>query len=449
MECIVCLEPYDEGRHRPKALPCGHSLCLDCVANPQLGRKCPEDRVRFHGSADTLPDNITVLRMLTAPARPPPAPTTDHAHLEGLLQRGLASAEKVMQRVDDDLTRHGAGDWLLYQNRLQRGLQLLQASQRMPSDDVRKSLSEAARRMQDGERLLSGVDRCTVTVRDRDGVMRSADLQTGELPVCLLLRLQDGGRLVPMVQEEPRAQAPCLPAEPPPTTASSPMSSPAVSPQTSSQASPALSSPPASPTTSSVSSPPASPPMSTPPTSPQTSSTPTSTLASSPPTSPIASSPPTSPIASSPPTSPIASSPPTSPIASSPPTSPLASSPPTSPIASSPITSSPPASSPPTSPMASSPPTSPVASSPPTSPIASSPLTSPIASSPPTSPIASSPPTSPIASSPPTSPIASSPPTSPIAAPPRVTERGAVKRQGPSGARGCVKKFRFVYSLDD
>lgn len=44
MECPVCLEPYGLQRHRPKALPCGHSVCLDCLQNSGFGRQCPQDR---------------------------------------------------------------------------------------------------------------------------------------------------------------------------------------------------------------------------------------------------------------------------------------------------------------------------------------------------------------------------------------------------------------------
>lgn len=44
MDCPVCMERYDLGRRRPKSLPCGHTLCLHCLLQPQLGNRCPQDR---------------------------------------------------------------------------------------------------------------------------------------------------------------------------------------------------------------------------------------------------------------------------------------------------------------------------------------------------------------------------------------------------------------------
>lgn len=42
--CPVCLDPYDLERHRPKNLPCGHSVCLQCLQNPGFSKFCPKDR---------------------------------------------------------------------------------------------------------------------------------------------------------------------------------------------------------------------------------------------------------------------------------------------------------------------------------------------------------------------------------------------------------------------
>lgn len=41
MECPICLEEYDGTDHRPMSLPCGHSLCSECLGDIN---ECPQDR---------------------------------------------------------------------------------------------------------------------------------------------------------------------------------------------------------------------------------------------------------------------------------------------------------------------------------------------------------------------------------------------------------------------
>ncbi|XP_034256330.1 uncharacterized protein LOC117654199 [Thrips palmi] len=197
MECVVCLEPFDEGRHRPKALPCGHSLCAECVGKPELGRRCPEDRKAFFGLAHNLPDNITVLRMLTGASRSRSATATEASLLK--------SGKKILEHLDDGLlefTSH-AEEWRRLCDRVQEALQPEAASKW--GTPRREKLSDAALLMQDADRLLSAVASCSVTVQGRDGATRSAELRRQEY-VSLLLRLQDSGRLLPAAQAQPPGQ---------------------------------------------------------------------------------------------------------------------------------------------------------------------------------------------------------------------------------------------------
>ena len=71
LECKVCFQPYNSGGNRPKLLPCGHSLCKDCL-NDIIARnpdrlECPIDRKahRMVG-ADLWPDNYDLLEALQA-----------------------------------------------------------------------------------------------------------------------------------------------------------------------------------------------------------------------------------------------------------------------------------------------------------------------------------------------------------------------------------------------
>jgi Ring finger domain len=66
MECSVCLYNFDSGTHLPLALPCGHTLCKECVdsflkANEAL---CPFDRKDFSDSEFIKPnyDLIEILK---------------------------------------------------------------------------------------------------------------------------------------------------------------------------------------------------------------------------------------------------------------------------------------------------------------------------------------------------------------------------------------------------
>ncbi|ROT76289.1 E3 ubiquitin-protein ligase SH3RF1 [Penaeus vannamei] len=53
MECKVCLEPYDQAERRPRALPCGHSFCSQCIGSifRQGALSCPKCRAR-HAAPD-------------------------------------------------------------------------------------------------------------------------------------------------------------------------------------------------------------------------------------------------------------------------------------------------------------------------------------------------------------------------------------------------------------
>ena len=71
LECKVCFQPYNSATSRPKLLPCGHSLCKQCL-NCLIARgsdqiECPIDRkVHQVASVDALADNYDLLEALQA-----------------------------------------------------------------------------------------------------------------------------------------------------------------------------------------------------------------------------------------------------------------------------------------------------------------------------------------------------------------------------------------------
>ncbi|XP_052131874.1 E3 ubiquitin-protein ligase TRIM32-like [Frankliniella occidentalis] len=65
MDCNICFEPFDQGGHLPKAMPCGHTVCLACLQRLQ-NRKCPTCQQAFQVPLSQIPNNYTVLQFLQA-----------------------------------------------------------------------------------------------------------------------------------------------------------------------------------------------------------------------------------------------------------------------------------------------------------------------------------------------------------------------------------------------
>ncbi|XP_034246150.1 E3 ubiquitin-protein ligase TRIM32-like [Thrips palmi] len=66
MECQVCMLAFDDRKHRPKVLPCGHSYCLCCLKQLR-SRRCPVDSKVFEAAPDDLLDNFIVLEATNKP----------------------------------------------------------------------------------------------------------------------------------------------------------------------------------------------------------------------------------------------------------------------------------------------------------------------------------------------------------------------------------------------
>jgi hypothetical protein len=61
-KCPVCLVVYDGTERFPLCLPCGHSLCKQCLSRMSVGRAtCPFDRREFLYMHDFLPVNYSLL----------------------------------------------------------------------------------------------------------------------------------------------------------------------------------------------------------------------------------------------------------------------------------------------------------------------------------------------------------------------------------------------------
>ncbi|KAK3931565.1 E3 ubiquitin-protein ligase TRIM32 [Frankliniella fusca] len=59
MDCSLCLEDYNEEERVPKVLPCGHTVCLQCLRRLQ---QCPMCRRVFTGSPAEQPNHFCLMR---------------------------------------------------------------------------------------------------------------------------------------------------------------------------------------------------------------------------------------------------------------------------------------------------------------------------------------------------------------------------------------------------
>ncbi|KAK3877501.1 hypothetical protein Pcinc_017788 [Petrolisthes cinctipes] len=71
VNCIICLEVFEENGHMPRTLRCGHTLCTPCLAalleRPPNQRSCPECRHPIKiTSVDHVAVSYTVLRLARA-----------------------------------------------------------------------------------------------------------------------------------------------------------------------------------------------------------------------------------------------------------------------------------------------------------------------------------------------------------------------------------------------
>lgn len=71
VNCIICMEMYEESAHMPRTLRCGHTVCTPCLTalleRPQSQRSCPECRHPIKiTSVEHVAVSYTVLRLARA-----------------------------------------------------------------------------------------------------------------------------------------------------------------------------------------------------------------------------------------------------------------------------------------------------------------------------------------------------------------------------------------------
>ncbi|XP_026282103.2 uncharacterized protein LOC113209003 isoform X3 [Frankliniella occidentalis] len=64
LDCEVCLEELNQTGRVPKVVPCGHTVCLQCLQCLPRPTRCPSCRAAFTVAPESLPNNFSLLRVM-------------------------------------------------------------------------------------------------------------------------------------------------------------------------------------------------------------------------------------------------------------------------------------------------------------------------------------------------------------------------------------------------
>lgn len=154
MDCDICFEDYNQGERSPKIMPCGHTVCLQCLL--QVGkRECPTCRTVYSVDAGSLTTNIALLR-LSADVKVPRGWCSDcrgSATDECWNEHDVVLVQRALKRQLHGVAIQAAG----YLEKLQdqcKGEQALTALSLLSRESCKLSV-------QAGEKLLTGTVRNT------------------------------------------------------------------------------------------------------------------------------------------------------------------------------------------------------------------------------------------------------------------------------------------------
>ncbi|XP_026287514.1 uncharacterized protein LOC113212880 [Frankliniella occidentalis] len=197
LQCDICFADFDLDTHRPKNLPCGHTICKECVENPNLGRKCPTCRKDLVTDPGDLPDSNIVIRLIETGGVPPCKKCRTENSDQQRLQRGVDAGRKVVAALR--LAVPKAVEALNRQldaavARLRHLERALEKVQRSAAGDEGTSPAhlQLARQLEDSLRLLT-TTKCSVVSEEEGGSIWKADVQLdgfGDVFRLLLLKLR-------------------------------------------------------------------------------------------------------------------------------------------------------------------------------------------------------------------------------------------------------------------
>ncbi|XP_052126952.1 uncharacterized protein LOC113217095 isoform X2 [Frankliniella occidentalis] len=107
LQCDMCSLQFDLDNHRPKVVPCGHSICQTCAQNPALKRKCPAAcTTDLTANPSAFPDNILAIRMIMERdgAKSRKRPRLEDAKLQHL-RRGVDAGRELVRQLQQLVPR--------------------------------------------------------------------------------------------------------------------------------------------------------------------------------------------------------------------------------------------------------------------------------------------------------------------------------------------------------
>ncbi|XP_026288940.1 uncharacterized protein LOC113213929 [Frankliniella occidentalis] len=201
LQCDICFIDYDLDSHRPKSLPCGHTICKECVQRAELEKKCPTCWKELPGDLGDLPDTILAIRLIENGGVPPRKKPRREDSDQQRLQRGVDAGRKVVEALR--LAVPKAVEALNRQldasvAQLRQLEETLEQVQRGAAGDGRTSQEQLqlATQLEDSLGLLN--TKCSVVAEEEDGSTWKAAVQIGgfgDSLRLLLLQLRADGQL--------------------------------------------------------------------------------------------------------------------------------------------------------------------------------------------------------------------------------------------------------------
>ncbi|XP_052121211.1 uncharacterized protein LOC113213928 isoform X2 [Frankliniella occidentalis] len=206
LQCDICYVDFDLDLHRPKSLPCGHTICKECVQNPELGRRCPTCRKDLPVDLDDLPDTILAIRLIENGGVPPRKKPRGEDSDQQRLQRGVDAGRKVVEALRLAVPKAVEALNRQLDASVAQLLQLEEALEQQVQRNARDDGGtppppveqlQLAVQLEDSLRLLT-TNECSVVAEEEDGPTWKAALQLGgfgDILRMLLLQLRADGQL--------------------------------------------------------------------------------------------------------------------------------------------------------------------------------------------------------------------------------------------------------------
>ncbi|XP_026292777.1 uncharacterized protein LOC113217160 [Frankliniella occidentalis] len=218
LQCDICFQQFNLEDNRPKSLPCGHTICRECLQNPAFGMKCPNCRKHLATDPGGLPDNFSLIRVMEKDGAPARKVARREDPKVQQLQRGVDAGRRVVQVLRQaipmavEALHRQLDSSVAHLRDMESALdKLLRGEQGGDEGELQGPTPDLAvkrLRMEDSLRLLS-TDKCTV-VAEEGATTWGASVELGRMDDVLrllLLQLRADSQLQKVVDPEPLPSA--------------------------------------------------------------------------------------------------------------------------------------------------------------------------------------------------------------------------------------------------